>query len=440
MIKSQIKTPLCLIGDGDRILLQNRVMKNKIKPFVEGKVNRRADETMNKEKTHENGIKQEPENDCAFSLLETGRNAFPEIISQIRSARQEIIIHMFLWREDRIGVEIAGELLKAADRGVSIVIEKDRYGLLLEYCEESQRSFCHSPDLWERIQIKVLCLACNRDLYRKRLQVEQNVLYRKLKEHPNVIMEDNRKTKDHSKYYIFDRRIMILGGINIEDKEYFSDSKGRIYYDYMVRICDSKIVSQFLDKRRFPQKKHDLFLVNAKEPVRCFELKESYLELIDDTECELIIVMAYFAPDKEILSAIYRALERGVTVRILIPRSANYMHDTNMFTVSKLLGKKHACSNGKENGKLSVFLTDYMLHAKLMMNEKRIITGSCNITEKAFRKLGELCITVDNNDSPFACQVRASVEEIFRSSAHVDDCGEIRFDHCMAALERVIMR
>ena len=381
MIKSQIKTPLCLIGDGDRILLQNRVMKNKIKPCVEGKVNRRIDKTMNKEKTHENGIKQEPENDCAFSLLETGRNAFPEITSQIRSARQEIIIHMFLWREDRIGVEIAGELLKAADRGVSIVIEKDRYGLLLEYCEESQRSFCHSPDLWERIQIKVLCLACNRDLYRKRLQVEQNVLYRKLKEHPNVTMEDNRKTKDHSKYYIFDRRIMILGGINIEDKEYFSDSKGRVYYDYMVKISDSKIVSQFLDKRKFPQKKHDLFRVNRKEPVRCFELKESFLELIDDTECELVIVMAYFAPEKEILSAIYRALERGVTVRILIPRSANYMHDTNMFTISKLLGKKHACSNGKGNGKLSVFLTDYMLHAKLLMNEKRIVTGSCNINK-----------------------------------------------------------
>lgn len=415
-------------------------MKDKTRPFAKGKVNRGTDETMKKEQIHENGTEQKPENNCAFSLLETGRNAFPEIISQIRSARQEIIIHMFLWREDRIGVDIAGELLKAADRGVSIVIEKDRYGLLLEYCEESQRSFCHSPDLWERFQIKVLCLACNRDLFRNRLQVKRNELYWKLKEHPNVIMVDNRKTKDHSKYYIFDRQIMILGGINIEDKEYFSDSKGRVYYDYMVRISDSKIVSQFLDKRKFPQKKQDLFLVNAKEPARCFELKESYLELIDDTECELIIVMAYFAPEKEMLSAIYRALERGVSVRILIPRSANYMHDSNMLTVSKLLGNKHVCSNGKESGKLSVFLTDYMLHAKLMMNEKRIITGSCNITEKAFRKLGELCISVDNDDSPFACQVRASVEELFRSSVHVDDCGEIRFDHCMAALERVTMR
>ena len=397
---------------------------------------------MNLEKKYENGTRQEPANDCAISLLETGRDAFPEIIRQIRSAGQEIILHMFIWREDRIGVEIAGELLKAADRGVSIVIEKDRYGLLLEYAEESQRSFCHSPDLLERIEIKALCLACNRDLYRKRLQVSRSDLYRKLKEHPNVVMKDDRKTKDHAKYYIFDRRIMILGGINIEDKEYFSDSKGRVYFDYMVRISDAEIVSQFLDKREFPQKKNDLFRANMKEPNRCFELKESFLDLIDEAERELIIVMAYFAPVKEILSAIYRALCRGVSVRILISSSANYMNDMNRRTVSKLLSSKQVFCNRDRNtgGKLSVFMTDYMLHAKLMMNEKHIITGSCNINQKSFSKLGELCVAVNNDNSPFACQVRESVEEIFRNSARIYACDDIRFDHIMAAVEMAIMR
>ena len=68
---------------------------------------------MNKEKTNENGTKQAPGNGFAITLLETGRHAFPEIISQIRSAGQEIILHMFIWREDRIGLEIAGELLRS---------------------------------------------------------------------------------------------------------------------------------------------------------------------------------------------------------------------------------------------------------------------------------------------------------------------------------------
>ena len=395
---------------------------------------------MNKEKTNENGTKQAPGNGFAITLLETGRHAFPEIISQIRSAGQEIILHMFIWREDRIGLEIAGELLKAADRGVSIVIEKDRYGLLLEYGEESQRSFCHSPDLWERIQIKALCLFCNRDLYRNRLQTDRCNLYRRLKEHPNVIMTDNRKTEDHSKYFIFDRQIMILGGINIEDKEYFSAAKGRVYFDYMVRISDLEIISRFLEKRESPKKKNDLFLVNMKEPVRNFELKKSFLELIDEAERELVIVMAYFAPERDILAAIRHALKRGVKVRILISRSANYNNDTNMLTVSKLLGYRHVCSDGKTDGKLSVFLTDYMLHAKLIMNEKRILTGSCNINHKSFNRLGELCITVNNDDSPFACQVRTSVEELFRSSAQAENRHDILLNPFMAAIEMAIMR
>ena len=285
---------------------------------------------MNAEKTRENGAVREAESDCAVSLLETGRDAFPEILRQIRAAEREILVHTFIWREDRIGLEIAGELLKAAERGVSVVIEKDRYGLLLEYSEESQRSFCHRPDPWERIQIEALCLACNRDLFGKRLQTERSDLYGKMREHPNITIEDGRRTEDHSKYYVFDRRVMILGGINVEDKECFRDSRGRVYFDYMVKICDPEAVSQFLEKRSAPQRRSDLFRVNVKEPFRHFELEESFLELIDGAERELTVMMAYFAPVKTILSAIRRALERGVSVRILLPRSANFMNDANM--------------------------------------------------------------------------------------------------------------
>ena len=388
---------------------------------------------MNTEKTSENLTAQETENGCVLRLLETGRQAFPEILHQIRSARREILLHMFIWREDSIGTEIAEALLEAADRGVSIVIEKDRYGLLLEYAEESQRSLCHSPDPWERVQIKALCLACNRELFGNRLVTERSELYRKLKEHPNVTIEDGRNTADHAKYYIFDRQIMILGGINIEDKEYSRDFQGRVYFDYMVRICDSKIVSQFLAKRESPQMKSDFFRANMKEPVRCFELKESFLELIHEAQRELTIIMAYFAPDREVLSAVCRALDRGVSVKILIPGSANFMQASNMRSISRLLAHK-------ADGKLSVFLTDYMVHAKLLMNEKHILTGSCNITQKSFNKLGELCIRADNGDTPFAREVHASVEDLFRNHAHAIRRDEIRINPLMAAAEAIFMR
>lgn len=369
------------------------------------------------------------------TLLVTGRSAFPEIINQIRLAKQEIVVHMFIWREDEIGLNVAEELLEAADRGVSITIEKDRYGLLLEYAEESQRSFFHSPNLIDRIMIKILCLTNNKELLNNHLYTDRNKLYYKLKNHPNVIMIDDIKTKDHSKYYIFDKKIMILGGINIEDKEIYVDLKGRTYYDYMVKIDDENIVTEFLDKKENPHNISNLFRLNTKEPVKCFELKDSFLELINESKKELIIIMAYFAPLKDILTAIYSAMERGVSVKIFISKISNYMDDSNKLTISKLLSK-----NKELQGNLSIFMTDYMLHAKLIMNEKRIIVGSCNITDKAFTKLSELDVVVGNEDSLFARQVNNSIEELLNNSIQIKDSDEIKFNHIMAFLESIIMK
>ena len=377
-------------------------------------------------------------NNMTLELLEGGRNAFPEIIQQIRAAEHEITVHMFIWREDRIGTEIAREIIAAADRGVKVTIEKDLYAVTLEYAEESQRSLCHHPDLRDRFNIFMLELIYNRELAGKRLVTSRSSLYMQMKEHPGIEMMDGARTYDHSKYYIIDRKVMILGGINIEDKEYYSDLKGRLYHDYMIKVRDPDTVEQFLEKRRDPQMKSDLFKVNIKEPVRCFEIKQSYLEMIDGAEYELFIMMAYFAPDKDVLSAIERAVHRGVRVRILIPRSANYMDDMNKLAASKLFrySKSH---NSKNSGRLEIFMTEKMLHSKLLVNEKRIIIGSCNINRKSFTKLDELAVAVDNNDSPFAEEIRSSIREAFQNAECVSSRGMISYNPILAALESAVM-
>jgi cardiolipin synthase len=373
-----------------------------------------------------------------IELLEGGRNAFPEIIRQIRAAEHEITVHMFIWREDRIGTEIAREITAAADRGVKITIEKDMYAVTLEYAEESQRSLCHRPDLKDRFNIFMLALIYNRELAGKRLRTSRSSLYTQMKEHPGIVIMDGVRTYDHSKYYIFDRKVMILGGINIEDKEYYSDLKGRLYHDYMIKISDPGMVEQFLEKRKDPQKKSDLFRANMKKPVSCFELKSSYMELIDGAERELCIMMAYFAPDKDILSAIKRALHRAVHVRILIPRSANYMDDMNKLAVSKLLAYSRSHS-GDCSGRLEIYMTESMLHSKLLMSEHRIIIGSCNINRKSFTKLDELAVTVDNDDSPFAAEIRSSLNEAFQSAECVSAQNRIRYNPVLAAIETAVM-
>nr|MBQ4318463.1 phosphatidylserine/phosphatidylglycerophosphate/cardiolipin synthase family protein [Clostridia bacterium] len=93
----------------------------------------------------------------SVSLLSGGKNAFPEIIRCIDGARESIVINMFIWRADNIGCRIADALIRAADRGVKVGISVDRYGMVLEKCEECTHSFFHeSPTLTESIKIASL--------------------------------------------------------------------------------------------------------------------------------------------------------------------------------------------------------------------------------------------------------------------------------------------
>ena len=64
-------------------------------------------------------------------LLICGKRFFERLAESIRTAQTSIIVNMFIWRNDELGVALAQLLLDAADRGVRISICKDRYGVIL---------------------------------------------------------------------------------------------------------------------------------------------------------------------------------------------------------------------------------------------------------------------------------------------------------------------
>jgi cardiolipin synthase len=76
-------------------------------------------------------------------LLVNSREAFSLIINRIQNAKEEIIISMFIWRDDLIGNKIAEELINAAERGVRVSITKDKVGSIFEKEEENKKSFFH---------------------------------------------------------------------------------------------------------------------------------------------------------------------------------------------------------------------------------------------------------------------------------------------------------
>ncbi len=380
-----------------------------------------------------NALQNGQMNNEDIALLVDGKEAFPEILRQISLAQKSIKINMFIWRADKIGVEIARALLLAADRGVKIEISVDRYGFILESAEESMQSFFHKkPNFAEKIKI----FAIKKFYKTKKVGFENlqeaDFLKEKLLSHSNVKVEKDRFKADHSKYYVFDEKILVFGGINIEDKENGCDYLGRVYQDYMIETCDNRLIDELLNGFRDKKEEKLPYLgINSKAVFpHVFEMKERYLDILRSAEKEIFITMAYFSPVKEFLDEIKKACERGVKITVMIPNSANFQNDLNLKTVKKLLEIT--------DGGVEVFLSPKMLHTKLMSNEKVVSLGSTNINKKAFNQLDELNLFIQKSESAFCRKLFASCEKNLSLATKVEK-EDIRFSKFRAFIESIIM-
>ena len=364
-----------------------------------------------------------------ISLLIDGREAFPEILRCIDAAQKSIHINMFIWRDDVIGNRIAQAVLAAAQQGVQVDISVDRYGVVLEKAEESKKSFFHkNQTLTEKIKTAVLETLYPMPGAPKRARDEETELYRAVMSHPNIRVERDKFKADHSKFYIFDDETVILGGVNIEDKEDGADMQGRVYQDYMVKLEGRRYVDAFRAKRWQGENRGEgyFFGVNVKEPQRSFEMERLYLDMIENAQEELFITMAYFSPLPQFLQAITDACRRGVRVTLLVPQQANFQNDSNHKTVKKLLEMTE--------GGIVVYLSPKMVHTKLIANEAWVSFGSCNITKKAFRQLDELNLFLPRENEA-AQQLMESVRENHALSCTITDWRDMKYNRLLAWLE-----
>ena len=370
-----------------------------------------------------------------FTLLVDGKNAFPEIIKCIENAKHSVRINMFIWRDDEIGNRVARAVLRAAESGAKVYISVDRYGVVLEKAEESKKSFFHKGQtLIEKIKTKSLELVYPMENAPKRAKDEITELYKKIMSHPNITVSRDVFKADHSKYYIIDDEILFLGGINIEDKENGADMQGRVYGDYMAKLCGVRYVEAFSEKINGGRDVSEeyFFGVNVKKAEKKrFEMEEEYLKMINTAKKELHITMAYFSPLPKFIDAIVGAHRRGVDVTVMIPEHANFQNDTNRKTVRRLL---KLTNNG-----ITVLLSPRMLHTKMIINDEYVSFGSTNITKKAFGQLSELNLFVKNVDSEFRRDLFTDVEKNYATAKKINDYKEIKYNRSLAFFEGLLV-
>ncbi|NLK12655.1 MAG: phosphatidylserine/phosphatidylglycerophosphate/cardiolipin synthase family protein [Candidatus Phytoplasma sp.] len=317
-----------------------------------------------------------------MQLLINGKEAFKEICHQIDHATSSIEIQMFIWRDDFIGNTLLKHLLDAANRGVKIKIKKDLYGAIFEKGEETRQSLFHKKTPFS-ISFSSWIIS-NIAYYHKEsprfVKQKENNLVTKFISHPNVEVS-TQLIKDHTKYYIFDQETLIIGGINIEDKEYEKDLQNRHYQDYMVKLKNQEAITFFLKrlngKKNFDSTNNIDYIMNTKLKK---EALTEILNLISTSKEKIHMAMAYFG-NKQITKALINAQKRGVDIRIITSAKSNIQPHLNLKVLKKL----------QEND-ITVYLHEGLIHAKAMLIDDKLIIGSINLNDNGLKKLSECSI------------------------------------------------
>jgi len=126
-------------------------------------------------------------------------------------------------------------------------------------------------------------------------------------------------------------------------------------------------------------------------------LRREYLARLNKARRSIDIANSYFLPDRRVRNALYRAVKRGVEVRVLVPSKSDVA--VVQFALESLV--ETMLSRG-------IHIYRYqgrMMHAKtLVIDESFVLVGSYNLDEQSRSKNLEVSIAVD--DAPFATYVR----------------------------------
>lgn len=316
-----------------------------------------------------------------MKLLINGKQSFDCILNEINMAKESIVIKMFIWRDDYIGNQVLTHLINAAKRGVKITIYKDIYGGIFEYVEETRQSLFHKkiPVFIRMMAFFVGCAYHQKESPKKAIQ-KPNENMESFLRYDNVEVI-SKVFKDHTKYYIFDDETLIIGGINIEDKELKKDMQGRHYQDYMVLLKDKNEVMYFLKRlngnQGYDKTKATEYIINTQDKKEALPI---ILSLINKEQKKLILSMAYFG-NKKVGKALINAKKRGVHIEIVSSLHSNIQPHLNNKMFTQFL---------KEG--IPIYLHPGIVHAKTILTSNALIIGSINLNDASLKKLGECSI------------------------------------------------
>lgn len=337
------------------------------------------------------------------TLLKNGGEYFPALIAAIDAAQKEIWFETYIFADDATGRLVAGALIGAAQRGVTVRALVDGWGARF-----------------------YLTRALDRDLRNGGVDL--------LKYRPEVApwqFRSHRLRRLHRKLCVVDGTVAFVGGINvIDDANTPRQTPPRI--DFAVKVEGPLLpeieqtmqrvwgLVQLLrsgtsDQTLFPERRRATrvgtqtarFVIRDNLRHRR-DIEHAYLAAIRTARREIVIASSYFFPGIRFRRALVAAARRGVAVTLLLQGRVEYL--LLHFATRAMYGQLLQAGIAIEEYHLS------MLHAKVAVVDDHWATvGSSNIDPYSLLMAREANVIV--RDRGFNAELKQQLRELMATGS-----------------------
>jgi cardiolipin synthase len=333
-------------------------------------------------------------------LLRDGAQAFPAMLHAIANAKREILLEMYWIGDDAVGKCFREALVARARAGVRVCVVHDALG-----------SLGITPAWW-----RPLFAAGGRA-----------VEFHSLSPLDPRFQLARLETRDHRKMLVVDGAVGFTGGFNLALPWLPSGPRGDAWRDDMIEVRGGAALElrslfyrtwRSLTRERPPadveplrkRRSRPVWVLASQWRFRR-SIHREYLVRINRARERIDVANSYFVPDRSVRAALFRAVRRGVAVRVLVPAVGD---------VPVVQYAVEALFEALLRGGVRIWsLPGTMLHAKTAIIDDAFTTvGSYNLDQRSWRKNLEVNLAVE--DAEFARHVRRWFEQDLARASPVD--------------------
>lgn len=335
------------------------------------------------------------------TLIRGGEPYFSTLNNLIEQSEISIQLQVYIFEEDETGIAVAEKLIDARKRNVEVQLLLDGYA-----------SKNLSTSFKDRLRNAGIQLRFFNPIFKS----EKFYFGRRL----------------HHKIVVCDGIYALVGGINISNR--YNDMPGApAWLDWAILIEGDiayelyKLCNLFYAKWNYKYIQLDKKSIISKIdtslhcPMRIRrndwvmnknQISATYVEMLKNTQHEIIIMSSYFLPSIFIRSNMVAALKRGVTIKLMLA-------STSDIGIAKY-AEKYLYAWALRQGIIIYEYKHNVLHGKIAVSDERIVTiGSYNIND--ISALASIELNIDVEEKKFASKTKEELNTIIEK-----DC--IRID------------